>query len=155
MMEIRSSNFHRRLFQSGQWLLLIPYQFNSCCACCVRYFRSHSQSGPKVILNGVRSAVSSFWEAPRRTTSKRTTLQVKLMHPTAATTIGGSPSTSINVSHHHFQPSQTHQSQYGQVNQPISTSTEQIQQSHLHHQHHNHNHHQLVSAIIYNKIIFN
>jgi len=67
------------------------------------------------------------------------------MHPSAATTIGGSPSTSINVSHHHYPPNQhqTHQAQYGQVSQPIASSAQPIQQSHLHLQHHN-NHHQLV-----------
>ena len=77
-----------------------------------------------------------------------------LMHPSAATTIGGSPSTSINVTHHHYQPNQhqTHQAQFGQVSQPIGTSAQPIQQSHLHHQHHNNNHHQLVIIYIYHII---
>ena len=72
------------------------------------------------------------------------------MHSTAAATIGGSPSTNLNVNHYQHSGQQTHQTQYNQVNQPhsqpISSPTQHIQQAqpHLHPQQHNHNNHQLV-----------
>ena len=71
------------------------------------------------------------------------------MHSTAAATIGGSPSASINFNHHQYQQQQPHQTQYDQINHhPQISSPTQQNQSHLHHQHHNHNHHQLVSRIL-------